>query len=170
MHTLLLIHSLQKSKKKNSDNTEPSLDNLGDAFWQPGDGDHRVIDGLVGLSSVSGDPPKSDEPSRADRTDEMPGAAHESGSHASVFEIESILRNTFPQLDDQVKKGHGGFHPHLTLGQFPTREIEKVILEFQKNWTDITFDVGHIFLISRKDFNDPFHVRQTVPLGMFDNL
>jgi hypothetical protein len=59
-----------------------------------------------------------------------------------------------------------GFTPHLSLGQFPPGTVDTFQQEFSQDWTDIDFEVNEVHLISRSDFNDPFHIQHSVKLGM----
>ena len=84
--------------------------------------------------------------------------------HPEVMKMHSILQDLYPDLatEDDPELG---FQPHLSLGQFKHQEVEEFKDKFSSQWTDIEFTVSEVYLISRKDFYDPFHVRETVPLG-----
>ena len=57
----------------------------------------------------------------------------------------------------------------MSLGQFKHKEREKWKAEFQESWQEIQFEIKEIYLISRADYHDPFHIRQTVKLGTAKN-
>lgn len=85
--------------------------------------------------------------------------------HSQVCVLQKKLEEEFPQCSEVGSISEEGFKPHLTLGQFPAKNVEKCIESFQSDWKDITFEVKEIYLISREDFEDPFHIRQAIPLG-----
>lgn len=78
--------------------------------------------------------------------------------HNSVMELQKILQDLYPDHYDKSKE----FQPHLTLGRFNRKQIDRVIKDFQQNWQDIEFKVNQIYLISRKGFNDPFEIKETI--------
>ena len=41
--------------------------------------------------------------------------------------------------------------------------------ELQAAWRPVTFTIGHVALISRASFHEPFRIRWEVPLGGGDN-
>ena len=90
--------------------------------------------------------------------------------HQSVLHIQAKLEETFPDYCDlsQISEAKV-FTPHLSLGKFKHKEVAKFTKEFTDDWTDTEFDVNEIYFISRSDFDDPFHVRHTVKLGVAEN-
>ena len=81
--------------------------------------------------------------------------------HPVIVQIQDLLLRLFPHLDTSEH----AFQPHLSLGQFLPKDIESRKSAFKEGWGDVTFDVNEIYLISRTNFDDPFHVRHAVPLG-----
>jgi len=77
--------------------------------------------------------------------------------------IQSLFQKCFPFCDDLGTKSPNGFHPHLTLGQFPTLKISSVIRDLMKGWKPIEFLVDKIYIISRTD-KEPFSIKQTIEL------
>ena len=104
---------------------------------------------------------------------EASGSASEEGAaakaerphHPSVMEIQRKLEAMFPEFNELSTRSDKGFQPHLSLGQFKPNAVEKWKDQFKAGWTDIEFEVKEIYLISRADFDDPFHVRHAVKLG-----
>ncbi|ELT99150.1 hypothetical protein CAPTEDRAFT_183161 [Capitella teleta] len=89
-------------------------------------------------------------------------------AHPQVLGLQESMVKTFPQCNDVNKIGDHGFTPHLSLGQLKPKGYRECVDEFSKDWTDMEFTVDHVTLISRADFDDPFHVRHEVPLGSLD--
>ena len=82
-----------------------------------------------------------------------------------VLDLQSELEELFPDFKELGTISELGFQPHLSLGQFKPKEVENARVKFQQDWSDISFDLKEIYLISRADYDDPFHIRHTVPLG-----
>jgi len=80
-----------------------------------------------------------------------------------VKKVQSILVQTFPFCDDQSNKSDAGFSPHLSVGQWSAREIERA----KQNFTTSTlpkvssFTASSIDIISREG-DTPFVVCYTV--------
>lgn len=85
--------------------------------------------------------------------------------HPDTLKLQSQLHAEFPMCDDLSKISEAGFQPHLSLGQFKSSNIDEFASKFQEEWVDFELKVSEIYLISRKDFNDPFHIRHSVRLG-----
>lgn len=84
----------------------------------------------------------------------------------ALQKLANALIAGFPNFNDLVANAEsGGFHPHLTVGQFPKNMIEKRISEHQANWKPIVFTVDCVYLISRKDDNEPFSIKHTIRFG-----
>ncbi len=111
-------------------------------------------------------PLQVDEDAVVDTTEGAAAAAAETlPSHPTVMKIQQRLVEMFPEYTDQSRIRDTGFQPHLSLGQFKPKVIQNVTANFQASWTDIEFEVKEIYIISRANFDDPFHIRHTVPLG-----
>ena len=93
-----------------------------------------------------------------------PGAT-DKPRHPTIMKMQGVIQQVYPDCDDQSTKSDVGFTPHMSLGQFPHKTLQQKLEEFQTGWQDVEFDVKEVYLISRKDFDDPFHIRETVPLG-----
>ena len=85
--------------------------------------------------------------------------------HPSVMKLQKTLEEIYPDFTDLSNRSELGFQPHLSLGQFSFSNIESKMEQFKRTWKDEVFTVDQIYLISRKDFDDPFHIRHTVKLG-----
>ncbi len=79
-------------------------------------------------------------------------------------DLETRIVKVFPFCDDLMKKSTEGFHPHLTLGNFGTKEVEAKKAEFQKTWTPKEFTVTELSIIKRDGQTSPFYVAETVQL------
>lgn len=96
------------------------------------------------------------------------GAANNAASYShnpSVLGIQKQLEILFPEFNELSSRTDNGFQPHLTLGQFRPKDVERVKVQYQKDWNDFDFEVKEVYIISRSDLYDPFHVRFAVPLG-----
>ncbi|CAH1786687.1 unnamed protein product [Owenia fusiformis] len=89
--------------------------------------------------------------------------------HPAVMKLQACLEAQFQLCDDLSNKSLNGFAPHLTLGQFKNQIVAKRLDDFCREWKDIEFEVNEIYMISRKDFNDPFHIRERIPLGSLES-
>lgn len=99
-------------------------------------------------------------------------AGPEEGSESAAWlqSLHASLLAAFPQctdLNDDPDRGIDGFEPHLSLGGWPgPSKAESAIVSLQKGgWEPLEFAVDSVYLISRKNYNDPFSVRWAVPLG-----
>ena len=134
-------------------------------MWLPGDKDDtsHLTGGSTSDQACSKSAPSGSDKVTSDS--EMTEDAECAASQTPVTDLQSHLVGLFPDCDDLNTRGDAGFQPHLSLGQFKKFEVKRYMEEFQKSWNDIEFVVSEIYLISRKDFDDPFHVRKTVPLS-----
>jgi len=83
----------------------------------------------------------------------------------ALQQLHKILFDLFPYCDELSTKSENGFSPHLTVGQFTTKnETEVKLSEFNRNLKHIVFKVDKINLISRSG-NDPFTIKFTIPIG-----
>jgi len=84
----------------------------------------------------------------------------------NVVTLQSLLERAFPYCNDLSKKSENGFTPHLSVGQWPKKDLKTASVTLQKGWKDpIEFTVNEICMISREGFEDPFRVVYRVPLG-----
>lgn len=85
----------------------------------------------------------------------------------ALIDLHAALEGAFPQCDEQGKKSPAGFTPHLSVGQVrgsARRRIADLLARWQSGWQPVSFAVGAVWLISRRD-DEPFQVRGAVPLG-----
>lgn len=96
--------------------------------------------------------------------------------------------SALPHCDDLNRRSEEGFTPHLSVGQWPTvrlwprrwaparcaltrvppqRKVDRTLEELSLS-CPLLFRVDHVYMISRADFEDPFHIRCAVPLGGTD--
>ncbi|RKH74675.1 poly(A) polymerase [Corallococcus aberystwythensis] len=68
-------------------------------------------------------------------------------------------------LPECATSAHGGFTPHLSMGQLPlSPDIARTLAEWQRNWRPLKFRVGELCLIRRKG-DAPFEVIRRIPLS-----
>jgi len=76
--------------------------------------------------------------------------------------LQSALEAVYPYCDDLSSKSSDGFHPHLTVGQWPTRlEAKKFISQLA--FKPLTFQVNCLYILVRTK-EDPFRVFSKVLL------
>jgi 2'-5' RNA ligase len=81
--------------------------------------------------------------------------------------LEAALRAAAPDCDEQARH-EGGFHPHLSVGQFGGRaeEVPAFIDSLSAGWRPLRFVASVVSLIARGDPpDDVFAVEAEVPLG-----
>lgn len=79
----------------------------------------------------------------------------------ALHQLQSILQQLFPQCNEQSTKSVVGFTPHLSVGQFASKEEALSQLPV---WHPVSFPVEAIALISRRG-DEPFEVRYIIYLG-----
>ena len=84
--------------------------------------------------------------------------------HHGVISLQKCLEAAIPVCND-LGSNFEGFKPHLSLGQFKAKTVKDDLMAFQADWNEFSFEVNEVYLISRKDFHDPLHVRHAIPLG-----
>jgi len=83
--------------------------------------------------------------------------------------LQAELEKEFPYCCEQSGKEYGGYSPHLTVGQCATKkEALNHIANWSRNWEPLEWELGRIFLISRKD-EEPFKLQYSVKLGGGDD-
>lgn len=85
--------------------------------------------------------------------------------HEEVLGLQRCLQEAFPNCSELSEIGDRGYTPHLSLGQFRPRDVESFVARLRPNWTEITFQVSEVALISRGGHDNPFVVRKTVQLA-----
>src|SRR5262249_16034424 len=76
-----------------------------------------------------------------------------------LHNLQAALQKLFPMCNQQSSRA-GGFHPHLTVGQFASEEEARQSLA---SWKPAAFHVSSVALISRQG-KQPFEVRYRVYL------
>ncbi len=74
--------------------------------------------------------------------------------------LHKILQEIFPQCTDEIKQANG-FNPHLSVGQFESKEVAQTKLP---KWKNLELEVHDIALISRTK-DGPFQVDCRIALG-----
>ncbi|WP_375758346.1 poly(A) polymerase [Corallococcus exercitus] len=68
-------------------------------------------------------------------------------------------------LPECATSAHGGFTPHLSVGQLPlSGDTAQTLAEWQRSWRPLKFRVGELCLIRRKG-DTPFEVIRRIPLA-----
>lgn len=90
---------------------------------------------------------------------------------AELLEVQAALVAAFPQCSDlscDPARGITAFTPHLSLGQWRTRQAVAEAAEAARRgaWaTPAAFSASGVALLSRTGFLEPFSVRWWVPFG-----
>ena len=83
----------------------------------------------------------------------------------SLINLHASLLKALPDYDDTAKHP-GGFHPHLSIGQFQHRRVRDDQEQLQAEWTPIEFEVKEISSIYRApETGNRFIVADTFRLG-----
>jgi 2'-5' RNA ligase len=78
--------------------------------------------------------------------------------------LHSALQEAAPGFD-HTSRFHGGFTPHLSVGQASgEEETQSALAELARSWTPLSFRVSEVQLIAREQ-DRPFEVVHVVPLG-----
>jgi poly(A) polymerase len=78
--------------------------------------------------------------------------------------LQSALQAAFPDCAEQ-SRFPGGFHPHLSVGQFPSAQaLADTRTHLEAGWQPLSFPVKRIALISRAT-GGPFAVERWFALG-----
>lgn len=81
-----------------------------------------------------------------------------------IIKLCNVLTNAFPNYND-TSQYPGGFHPHLSVGQFKHKTVLQEQKRLQKKWNPIECDVTHVSLIYRSsETNDRFIVARDFAL------
>jgi len=89
----------------------------------------------------------------------------ETKKSSAAVDLQSTLEEIFPFCNDQAEKSEAGFTPHLSVGQWPKKDLKTATSQLQENWNPIEWTVKEVYMISREGFDDPFKVRYRVPFG-----
>jgi poly(A) polymerase len=82
--------------------------------------------------------------------------------HPDIIALQRHLVELYPKCSDLNEISAAGFTPHLSLGQCSAKDVDKLIAELRTDWKEIRFEVTEIQLISRTNFEDPFHIRHRI--------
>lgn len=81
-----------------------------------------------------------------------------------IVQLHTILLQHLPDYDDTARFA-GGFHPHLSVGQFQHRSLQTQQQRLQTEWQPIQCEVDAISLIYRSpETDDRFVVAEQFPL------
>ena len=84
--------------------------------------------------------------------------------HPGIVELQATCQSAVPHCNDLSSSFGGQFTPHLSLGQFRTKEdVQKFIDSL--GWAGLPFPVRNLYLLAREGPHDTFSVRFIVPLG-----
>ena len=80
-----------------------------------------------------------------------------------IARLHSTLLQHLPDYDDTAQFA-GGFHPHLSVGQFQTRSLRTEQQRLQEEWQPIQCEIAHLSLIYRSpETDDRFVVAEQFP-------
>ena len=80
-----------------------------------------------------------------------------------IVRLHTILLQHLPAYDDTARFA-GGFHPHLSVGQFQSRSLHTEQQRLQTEWQPIQCDMAAISLIYRSlETDDRFVVAEQFP-------
>ncbi|ETX06436.1 MAG: hypothetical protein ETSY2_17125 [Candidatus Entotheonella gemina] len=83
---------------------------------------------------------------------------------AALVHLQATLHDTFPGYDEQSRY-HGGFTPHLSVGQVTSRRaLQSLLMTLQTHWTPLKFRLDAVALIWRTA-DSPFQVECRIPLA-----
>ncbi len=82
---------------------------------------------------------------------------------AAFVRLQSALQGTAPDFSS-TSRFHGGFTPHLSVGQAARDDEQSALAELAAGWTPLTFLVSEVQLIAREG-DGPFEVVHVLPLG-----
>ena len=72
---------------------------------------------------------------------------------AEIVQLHSTLLQHLPDYDDTARFA-GGFHPHLSVGQFQHRSLPTEQQRLQTEWQPIACEIAHLSLIYRSPETD----------------
>ena len=80
-----------------------------------------------------------------------------------ILRLHSVLMEHLPDYDDTAQFA-GGFHPHLSVGQFRHPSLDSEQRRLQKEWQPVQCEIATLNLIYRSpETNDRFVVAEQVP-------
>ena len=82
---------------------------------------------------------------------------------AEIVKLHNILLQQLPDYDDTARFA-GGFHPHLSVGQFQHRSLQSEQQRLQANWQPLRYETTNLSLIYRSvETDDRFVVAEQFP-------
>ena len=72
---------------------------------------------------------------------------------AEIVRLHSALIQQLPDYDDTARFA-GGFHPHLSVGQFQHRSLHTDQQQLQTEWQPIRYEIANLSLIYRAPETD----------------
>lgn len=82
---------------------------------------------------------------------------------AEIVKLHNILLQHLPDYNDTARFA-GGFHPHLSVGQFQRRSLHTEQQRLQTEWQPIQCELAHLSLIYRSpETDDRFVVAEQFP-------
>jgi hypothetical protein len=72
---------------------------------------------------------------------------------AEIVRLHSALIQQLPDYDDTARFA-GGFHPHLSVGQFQHRSLHTDQQQLQTEWQPIRYEIANLSLIYRSPETD----------------
>ena len=80
-----------------------------------------------------------------------------------IVRLHNALITHLPEYDDTARFS-GGFHPHLSVGQFQHRSVNTEQQRLQTEWQPVRCEIGTLSLIYRSpETNDRFVVAEQFP-------
>lgn len=80
-----------------------------------------------------------------------------------ILRLHNALMTHLPDYDDTARFA-GGFHPHLSVGQFQHRSLQTEQQRLQTEWQPIQCELAHLSLIYRSpETDDRFVVAEQFP-------
>lgn len=108
--------------------------------------------------------PQTTEAAAAGTTADASGKDLRPSPHPGIVQLQSACQGAIPHCNDLTASFGGRFTPHLSLGQFRTKEdVQKFVDSL--DWAAEPFPVRSVFLLARDGPDDPFSIRYVVPLG-----
>ena len=87
-----------------------------------------------------------------------------------IVRLHSVLLQHLPDYDDTAQFA-GGFHPHLSVGQFQHRSLQTEQQRLQTEWQPIQCELAHLSLIYRSpETEDRFVVAEQFPFQTRNQL
>eukprot|EP00732_Lithocolla_globosa_P007142 Lithocolla_globosa_v1_NODE_8804_length_780_cov_23.772414.p1 type:complete len:183 gc:universal NODE_8804_length_780_cov_23.772414:89-637(+) len=83
----------------------------------------------------------------------------------NVHALQRVMQVAFPQYDDVSKKSEDGFSPHLTVGQWPNKDVPSALAKLNGSFEPVEWEVKEVYVISREGVDGAFEVKHVVPLG-----